>query len=223
MGVRRLSPGSRDWSPRAQSVARGDNGSARSVDPAHDQPVAHFVERRRGRGRVVCQKGNHLCRPCRCSSIALVQWTSGSSRRSSRSQSRDSIVASTSQTAGTCSATTNGPRTSIHAAQHSQVAPQQKTPRRGAEGEFGVTTGRRPPTRRIGKRDPTPKAKSRPADSGYNRLKSVPDCGTSVAPEGAEAAEGRARAERAFRISPDLSVQIRSSGLIALTGQARSL
>lgn len=71
----------------------------------------------------------------------------------------------------------------------------------------------------MGKRNPAARAKSPPADSGCNRLNPC----LTVAPEGAEAAEGRARAERAFRISPDLSVQIRSSGLFALTGQARSL
>ena len=42
--------------------------------------------------------------PCRCPSAAAVQWTSRSSRRSSRVQSRRSIVARTFPTARTCSA-----------------------------------------------------------------------------------------------------------------------
>jgi hypothetical protein len=37
--------------------------SARGVDPAHDQPLAHFVKCRWSRRRIAGQKGNHLARP----------------------------------------------------------------------------------------------------------------------------------------------------------------
>jgi hypothetical protein len=34
--------------------------SARDIDPAHDQPIAHFVKCRGSRGRIAGEQSNHL-------------------------------------------------------------------------------------------------------------------------------------------------------------------